>query len=92
MKEIEERFEVAQPTVAGVLKKLERRGFVELVQSPSDRRAKNARLTDAGRELVRSQEHHRISMENRLMDSLEPDERERLKAMLSRILDDLSPE
>ena len=31
-------------------------------------------------------------MENRLMDSLEPDERERLRDMLSRILDDLSPE
>ena len=92
MKEIEERFDVAQPTVAGIMKKLERRGFVELAQSPSDRRAKNARLTDAGRELVRSQEHHRISMENRLMDSLEPDERERLRDMLSRILDDLSPE
>ena len=92
MKEIEERFDVAQPTVAGIMKKLERRGFVELAQSPSDRRAKNARLTDAGRELVRSQEHHRILMENRLMDSLEPDERERLRDMLSRILDDLSPE
>ena len=48
MKEIERHFQVAQSTVAGIVVRLERKGFVEAAGDRSDRRIKLVRLTAEG--------------------------------------------
>lgn len=84
-KEMEKHFDVAQPTVAGIMKKLERKEYITLVQDPHDRRAKNAILTDVGRVLVESQAHVREHNEQKLLECLSSEERDRFMDMLRRI-------
>ena len=48
MREIEEYYRYAFPTVAGAIKSLERRGLVEQIPDESDRRVRLVSLTDGG--------------------------------------------
>ena len=54
MKELERLFGVAQSTVAGVLSRLEQKGFVEALSDPGDKRIKIERITSAGRNCCES--------------------------------------
>ena len=54
MKEQERRFGVARSTVAGVLSRLEQKGFVEALSDPGDKRIKIERITSAGRNCCES--------------------------------------
>ncbi|MDO4355542.1 MAG: MarR family transcriptional regulator [Clostridia bacterium] len=49
LKELEARFHVAQPTIVGIVLRLEKKGLVEKVEDASDRRVKRIRLTEEGR-------------------------------------------
>src|SRR5690606_25253906 len=46
-----------QMTVSGILSRLEKRGLIERYQDPNDSRAKLARLTPTGRDLVATARH-----------------------------------
>ena len=59
------------PRLSHVVTRLEKRGLVERVPCPEDRRATNARLTDAGRrELIRATPGHIALVRRVVIDSL----------------------
>jgi DNA-binding MarR family transcriptional regulator len=71
--------------VSRVVDALELRGLVERVQCPSDGRAVNALLTDAGLVLVReAQATHFAGVRERFFDRLEPQEIATLAAIFTR--------
>ena len=89
MRELEDRFGVAQPTVAGIMKKLEHRGMVSLDPSPVDRRAKVATLTERGLGAVSELRELRQRVEDRILAPLDPGERPVFKDMLRRLCEGL---
>ncbi len=48
LKDLEKRFHVAQPTMAGIVSRLERKGFVESLGTLDDKRIKKVLITQAG--------------------------------------------
>lgn len=49
MKNLEKILKVAQPTVVGVVARLQQKGFVRTEENPRDRRVKLVHLTEDGR-------------------------------------------
>lgn len=89
LKEMERHYGMAQPTVAGIMKKLERRGYVNLIQDPNDRRAKNVILTDEGLALIESQNRFRCQLEERFLEPLSDEERGVFHEMLVRVAENI---
>ncbi len=85
LKEMEKFYNVAQPTVAGIIKRLEKKGLITLSPDPNDRRAKNATLTDKGRHILERQDRLRQSSQEYLLRSLNDYEQHALMDMLQRI-------
>ena len=92
LKELEGCFCLAQSTVAGLAARLEKKGLVETVADPADRRVKRIRLTrrgesvcEAGRENVRRSEAHLVS---RLTEA----ERQELRRLLTIVYDTVQEE
>ena len=65
---------------------LETMGFVERLPDPDDRRGRLVALTDKGRELVDAAVVDHLENEQRLLGSLDPDERDQLAALLRKLL------
>jgi DNA-binding MarR family transcriptional regulator len=72
------------------LDRLEKAGLIRRVPHPSDRRGLMVQLTEEGRELIdRAVEAH-IENEHRILSSLNTEERERLAALLEKLIAGLS--
>ncbi|QDC01019.1 MarR family transcriptional regulator [Mesorhizobium sp. 8] len=68
------------------LDRLEKAGLIRRVPHPSDRRGLMVQLTEEGRELIdRAVEAH-IENEHRILSSLDTEERERLAALLEKLI------
>lgn len=81
------------PRLSHVITRLENRGLVERVPCPEDRRATNARLTDAGRrDLVRATPGHIDFVRRTVIDSLDREQLDQLTAIASAITRKLDPE
>ena len=76
LKTLEEHFGAAQSTVAGLVSRLEKKGLVEAVPDPADRRVKLAKLTEEGIKLHAQSRQWVVDSEERLTANLSPEERE----------------
>ena len=54
MKELEKSFGIAQSTVAGIVSRLEQKGFVEALGDAADKRVKRVHITAEGKNAARS--------------------------------------
>lgn len=80
------------PRLSHVVKRLEGRGFVERVPCPEDRRATNARLTPAGRTVVRrAAPGHAAAVREYVVDALTPQQIEQLTSIGDALLARLDP-
>lgn len=86
MKELEKQFQVSQPTVAGIVSRMEKKGLVTILQNPDDARAKDVALTDLGRNVYEAGGKHKEKMEKSLVSGLNGKEIADLKRMLKIIL------
>ena len=68
------------------LDRLEAMGLVERQPDPTDRRGRLVALTDRGRELVDAAVVEHLANEERLLDVLDPGEREQLAGLLRKLL------
>ena len=59
LKELEQLLHVAQSTAAGIISRLEQKGYAEGFGDAGDRRVKLVRITPAGRACVGAALHHR---------------------------------
>lgn len=85
LKALEEHFGAAQSTVAGLVSRLEKKGLIEAVASPADRRVKLARLTEAGVQLHAQSRQNVLAAEARLTANLTPEEREVFLSCLKKV-------
>ena len=90
MKELERRFGVAQPTVAGIVARLEQKGLVTATGDPRDRRIKLVCITASGEKCCGQAACHMDQAEERLLRDFSPEERAQLNAMLVRVADNLN--
>ncbi len=86
LKEVERRLHVAQPTAAGVVVRLEQKGFLESKVSEKDRRVKLLRLTEAGRNQCRDCISHAQEAETMVREALTEEEYARLQELLDKII------
>ena len=85
LKALEERFGAAQSTVAGLVARLEKKGLIEAVTDPNDRRVKLARLTEEGIRLHAQSRQNVVDAEDRLTAKLSPEEKELFLACLQKV-------
>lgn len=77
---------VTSGTMTNRVDRLEQRGFVVRLPSPSDRRGVLVELTAAGRQVVDSALGDLLASEQRLLDALAPRDRDRLAGSLRTLL------
>ena len=78
--------------MTAAIDRLERKGLVERVPNPTDRRGSLVRLTDAGRSVVDEAISGQVVAESRLVSVLDPDEQAQLRALLHKLLAELEGE
>ena len=89
LKELERRLHVAQSTAAGIVARLEQKGFVEGFGDAKDRRIKMLRITPAGEECCRLGDRHMAAFEEALLAGLTEAERDTFFSLLKRTADNL---
>lgn len=88
-KDVEHHFQTSQPTVSGIMRRLQEKNLIA-VEDARTGRAKTARLTERGRLLVEQSGTAREEEEERILGALREDEREPFHDMLLRIRQALS--
>ncbi len=90
LKQLEHSLHVAQSTAAGIVRRLEQKGFVEGFGSPEDKRIKMIRITPLGEEFYHKSEVNRQKAEVSLTSSLTETERAILVSLLQKVRDSFS--
>jgi DNA-binding MarR family transcriptional regulator len=85
MKTLEEQFQVAQPTVAGIIRRLEEKDLIVTAVSAADSRAKTVELSAAGLELMNRGIQQRRHIENWITDNLTQAETEQFRRLLNKV-------
>jgi len=85
LKALEERFSAAQSTVAGLVSRLEKKGLVEALASPADKRVKLVRLTAEGLALHERGRQGVIESEARLTALLNEEEKTQFLHLLEKV-------
>lgn len=73
-------------SLTACLDRLQKKGWVERVANPEDRRSRSVQLTDPGRQLVDRAIEARFQKADRQVASLAPDERSDLERLLRKLL------
>ena len=93
MTELARQTNATLPRLSHVVDRLEGRGLVERFPCPEDRRATNARLTEAGWQKVRdSAPGHAAAVRDAVIDPLTPEQITQLTAISDAILHRLDPD
>lgn len=91
-RDLEELCRSAHPTMTEILKKLERKGFIEVRPSETDRRRKQIRRTDKARELDRAAFRADEHTFEKLAAGLDGAQRASLETMLDRMVSNICGE
>ena len=89
LKELEQILHVAQSTAAGIISRLEQKGFAAVFGDAEDRRIKRVQITPAGAECVRAALHHRVEAEELFLSNLTEAERGIFYMLLKKVRDSL---
>ncbi len=85
-RDIEKALSLKNPTVTGLLKRLDEKGFILSVPSNKDRRCNNIYLTEKAYDIRRRMELDRKKLDKMLTLGMNKKEIEALEKMLSRVL------
>ncbi len=91
-KGIEQHFNLQHPTVSGILKRLEKNGFITTAVSQKDRRVKDIFLTDKAHEIEQVARRDKKQMEETFTKGLSKKEIDTLRQLLGRIIDNMAEE
>ena len=89
LKEMERRLHVAQSTAAGIVARLEQKGFVEGYGDIQDRRIKMLRITPAGESCCQRADQNLAKTETLLLSGLTEAEQSILFDLLKRVVNNL---
>lgn len=82
IRDIQEHLNVSHPTAAGLVRRLEQKGFVHLLTDPEDKRARIVRLDPSAQQLA---EVNPLHVEEDLLRGLTQEERRQLRELLLRV-------
>lgn len=85
-RDIEKALNLKNPTVTGLLKRLDEKGFILAVPSNKDRRCKNIYLTEKAYDIQKRMEMDRKKIDKMLTLGMNKKEIEALEKMLGRVL------
>lgn len=85
-RDIEQAFHLKNPTVTGLLNLLEKKGFVQRVVNPNDRRSNHLLLTDSGKKMQPVLRTATKLIDSRLLDGFSEEEATKLESLLDRVL------
>lgn len=88
-KDIEEAFQLSHPTVSGILRRMERKGFIEFRPDESDRRCKRIHISARGRECHSRIEKAIRETEHQIVRDFTPEEQALFSEFLNRALTNL---
>lgn len=89
LKELEQALHVAQSTAAGIMTRLEQKGFVEGFGDTDDRRVKRVRITPAGIACLQASQCCRVEVDKKLFSGLTEAERDIFYMLLKKVRDSL---
>ncbi|MCI2058016.1 MAG: MarR family transcriptional regulator [Oscillibacter sp.] len=89
MKELERHFGVAQPTVAGIVSRLEQKAFVQAHGDAEDKRIKIVHITKAGEACCKEASSHMNEAEELLLRGFTAEERELFHHLLKKAANNL---
>ena len=89
MKELERKFCVAQSTVAGIISRLEQKGFVEAFGDTSDKRIKLVHITPDGEACCREAAGYMTEAEQMLLHGFSEDEKAIFNQLLVRATENM---
>lgn len=89
-KDIEKALCLKNPTVTGLLKRLDEKGFILVVPSNKDRRCKNVYLTEKAYDIQRRMEADRKKIDRSLTLGMTRKEKESLIKLLEKVLYNVS--
>ena len=84
-KELEKSFGVSQPTMVGLLSRLEQKNLVEILADPDDKRIRIAYLTKRGEEKCKEGYKHMKAAEDLLLGGLTEEEKREFLRLLAKI-------
>lgn len=84
-KELEKEFGVSQPTMVGILSRLEQKKLVEILIDPGDKRIRLAHLTQRGADKCKEGYKHMKSAEELLLNGLTDTEKQEFLRLLVKI-------
>lgn len=85
LKGLEKKLGIAQSTTAGLVKRSAEKGFVELLDDPTDRRVKLAHITEKGLKVCDDTVEKIHRSEERMVKLLTPEEADTLVALLGKV-------
>ena len=89
MKELERKFCIAQSTVAGIISRLEQKGFVEAFGDAADKRVKLVHITPAGEACCREAAGYMAEAEQMLLHGFSEDEKAMFNQLLARAAENM---
>lgn len=89
-RDIENAMRLKNPTVSGILDRLERKGFISRVPNPSNRRVNQIVLTPKAISLRETATADLEALEENMLQEVSAEDREHLAQTLNRILDSLA--
>ena len=88
VQDIQNALHVAQPTVSGLVKRMEKKGLLKRVDS-KDKREKVLTLTEEGKNAINNARNGMLSIESILLASLNEEEIEQFRNLLDKIWNSL---
>lgn len=90
-RELEHYFKLSNPTVTGLMKRMESKGFIQRIANPEDGRSKYIQLTPKAMEVASSVRNNLQALENDMTQDLSAEEEELFHDMLMRVLQRICP-
>ena len=85
-RELEYYFKLSNPTVTGLMKRMESKGFINRVANPEDGRSKYIELTPKALEVSSSVRSNLLALESHMMQDLSSEEEAVFHELLVRVL------
>lgn len=89
-RDIEYKFNLSNPTVNGILNRLEKKDLIKRIVSEKDARFKEIHLTDKSYELEKKMKKSCKEMEKQILDGIDKEELDRFYKILDKILNNIS--
>lgn len=85
LKEIEKFFKVSQATMAGIVKRLEEKGFVKSYYKENDKRIKYVSISKKGEDVCKISHQYILNKEKKISSLYSKEELEKLEELLTRL-------